>query len=221
MQTKIEGNNKPQDTFAWSSYKDVSQWGRILERRRVRFPWIHKREEEDFHCSKIPPWKNQNAVPLWWALRAILWFAEGSGGDSHFRDFSRNCLSVRTDKSRNQQQGDNNTNPSLHLRYSQTVRLLLSHLVVSIFRNAKITREIHFAHRQWAPSLCCPPCSRLEVSTIAIRASSIVSVSSLFSASSTSFLPSSFFTIYSKETKSRAIYECRSTHLIDLVWSPL
>jgi hypothetical protein len=65
-------------------------WSNV-EERNVRLPWIHKRGE-DFHCLKIPPWKNHDAVPLWWALRAILWFVEGSGGESQFRRFSRNSV---------------------------------------------------------------------------------------------------------------------------------
>jgi hypothetical protein len=31
----------------------------------IRLPWIHKREGDDFHSLKIPPSKNQEAVPLW------------------------------------------------------------------------------------------------------------------------------------------------------------
>jgi hypothetical protein len=46
-------------------------------------------------------------------------------------------------------------------------------------------------------------CVTFRVSVIAIRASSMVSVSSLFSASSTSFRPSSFLTNFSKESKTR------------------
>jgi hypothetical protein len=45
----------------------------------------------------------------------------------------------------------------------------------------------------------------------------MVSVSSLFSASSMSFLPSSLFKNVSEESKARASYGCRSTHSIDLV----
>jgi hypothetical protein len=60
----------------------------------VRLPWIHKREGDSFHSSKIPPWKNHDAVPLWWAFRAILWFMEGSGGESQFITFSRNWFPV-------------------------------------------------------------------------------------------------------------------------------
>jgi len=35
------------------------------ERKRyVRLPWIHKREDDFFQSPKIPPWKNQDTVPL-------------------------------------------------------------------------------------------------------------------------------------------------------------
>jgi len=54
-----------------------------------------------------------------------------------------------------------------------------------------------------------------KVSAIAIRASSIVSVSSLFSASSIPFLPSSFFTNFSKESKSRTNNIRRSIYSLD------
>ena len=78
----------------------VSGVNEVESKIDVRLPWIHKREGDDFHCSKIPPWKNQDAVPLWCALRAILWFVDRSGGGSHFCSFSRNWLSVRINKPR-------------------------------------------------------------------------------------------------------------------------
>ena len=61
----------------------VSMLGVVGRKREVRLPWTHRREGDDFHSSKILPWKNQDVVPLWWALRAILLFVEGSGGESH------------------------------------------------------------------------------------------------------------------------------------------
>jgi hypothetical protein len=58
-------------------------------------------------------------------------------------------------------------------------------------------------------------CVTFRVSAIAIRASSIVSVSSRFSASSISFRPSSFLTNFSKESGSKGSNICRSIYSLD------
>ena len=69
----MAGNNIPQYAFARAGYKDASQrCVKVVERRwKVRLPWIHKKGDE-FHSWNMRSWKNQDAVPLWWALRAIL-----------------------------------------------------------------------------------------------------------------------------------------------------
>ena len=66
MQTRTVENDKPQDAFAGSRYKTGVR-GAYSNRkeRNVRLPWIHKRDDDRFHSSNIPPWKNQDVVPLW------------------------------------------------------------------------------------------------------------------------------------------------------------
>ena len=59
-----------------------------------RLSWIHRSEPVVFHSLKVSPWINHVAVPLWWDLWAILWFVDGSGGDSQRRWFSCNWSPV-------------------------------------------------------------------------------------------------------------------------------
>ena len=63
----------------------------------TRFPWIQSNDSDptDFHSWYVLPSKNHFAVPLWWELHAILWFVDGSGGESHLRRSCRIWLPVR------------------------------------------------------------------------------------------------------------------------------
>ena len=51
-------NYKPEDTFARARYQKRSKaWVDevVKVERNIRLPWIHKREEDVFHSSKILP----------------------------------------------------------------------------------------------------------------------------------------------------------------------
>ena len=69
-----------------SSSHRLSEMGEYLG-KHARLPWIHKRQPVAFHISKVAPRVNHTADPSRLSLRAIIWFLDGSGGESHFLDF--------------------------------------------------------------------------------------------------------------------------------------
>ena len=53
--------------------------------KNVPFPWTHNKDPNDNHSENISSLKNHNVVLSCWAMRKILWFIDGSGGDNHCR----------------------------------------------------------------------------------------------------------------------------------------
>lgn len=142
----------------------------VLEsKENIRLPCIHKREGVDFHFLKVLLWKNQVAVPSWWALQAVLWLTEESGGESHLWNLSCCAISLACLSSGKIDHKD--------CMYNQ--------------KNSLCTPSMRTF------TLSSTLCVILNTSAVAILASSWVSLSSLFKASSTSFLPSSFFRNFS------------------------
>ena len=165
-------NDKPKDTLARARYQERSKESAdevVKGKRDVRLPWIHKRGD-NFHSSNIPPWKNQVDVPLWWTLRAIFWFIDGSEGGSHFWSFSRNSFPVTISKPRGP------TSPrSDDERFSSSSLLAFASFppIRFVFRNANDgTRNAYYAPFVSAVTLSSTLCVTFRTSAIAIRASS-------------------------------------------------
>ena len=97
---EILRNHKPKNAFARASCnsQDKLEGAKLKRGRDKRFPWTQRSSPVDFHSWKMLPWKNQEAVFLWWVSHAMLWFVEGSGGESHLWTLSRSCFSGRMRK---------------------------------------------------------------------------------------------------------------------------
>ena len=91
-------HNIPKDTLPGTRYNDPKRsiCGKLRRDRDARFPWIHNKDvaDLDFHSMKVFAWKNHIAVPSCWALRALFWLVDGSGGHSHTRWSRRTWLPV-------------------------------------------------------------------------------------------------------------------------------
>ena len=138
----------------------------------IRFPWIHKREPLDSHSQKVSFWKNHSDVPSWRASHAMLWFADGSRGESHLRRLSCIWVPKRTHEA-----------PDLALgKIGCSLRMTPVFLSVALTLTSELTTDLIF-----------------RFSAAANLASSCVSLSSLFSASSISVLPTSLFSKCSEQ----------------------
>jgi hypothetical protein len=150
----------------------------------------------------------------------MLWFVEQSGGESQFCSFSRNRLSVTT----NQFQGSTAVRPGYE-RFSfsaVSADRFITAFVSFTSSDINVQERIDDQENVSRPpststvTLSSTLCVTFRVSAIAIRASSVVSVSSRFSALSILFRPSSLFTIFSKkEVSQEQIIYCSSVYLLD------
>jgi len=62
--------------------------------RNIRLPRIHNKDPFSFHSWNVLPSINHPAVPPWWISHTVLWLIDGSGGESHARNLSRNWFPV-------------------------------------------------------------------------------------------------------------------------------
>ena len=136
-------------------------------------PRIHNKDPFSFHSWNVLPSINHPAVPYWWTSQAVLWLIDGSGGESHDRNLSRNWFPVIVYQSRQS---------AIWYRGATNV---LSHAF--LFLGVIVRKRVSDPVKTWRQKI---PCKFLAT---AIRDSSFVSESSRSSATSTSLLPTSVF----------------------------
>ena len=192
----------------------------------IRFPWIQSNDPVAIHFSNVLPWMNHSAVPSCWAVWARLWFRDGSGGDSQLRISFCKWWPLRYEVQSVWTILHLVRGLAHVLSYLYGLSFLESWLVsafslMEINYISSIPRACHMSSIDVVPSIrtvwairsrqserCVPPmtifrlltrpCTTWSVSVPVMRASSRVSRSSLWSTSSISLSPNSFFANFSK-----------------------